>query len=135
MGMGGGAHEAGRFETHDRRSTRPKRIVVLIDADADSSDSIAIALENEGYHVLTAGTIADGIQLVHTRRSHALVLHLDTSEADGCGMREFARAPTNDTPVALVLVSRPCDPGALAAQLRLLWEHNAVVNCGNGSKP
>jgi DNA-binding response OmpR family regulator len=106
----------------DRRSTGRTKIVVLIDADSDSSDSIATALEDEGYHVLTAGTIADGIQLLQTRRSHALVLHFDTSGADGCGIREFARAPTKDIPVALLLVAKPCDPGALAAQLRSLWD-------------
>jgi DNA-binding NtrC family response regulator len=133
MEMGGGAHEAGRFERHDRRSTGPKRVVVLIDADADSSDSIAVALEDEGYHVLTAGTIADGIQLVHTRRSHALVLHLNTSETDGCGMREFARAPTKNTPVALLLVAKPCDLGALSAQLRSLWHEQRGGDCGYDS--
>jgi DNA-binding NtrC family response regulator len=129
--MGAGAHQVGLLEANDRRSTGPKRVVVLIDADADSSDSVAIALEDEGYHVLTAGTIADGIQLVQTRRSHALVLHLDTSEANGCGMREFARAPTKDTPVALLLVAKPCDPGALAAQLRSLWDQQCGGNGGN----
>lgn len=129
--MRAGGHKAGLLEADDRRSTGPKRIVVLIDADSDSSDSIAIALEHEGYHVLTAGTIADGIQIVRARRSHALVLHLDTSEADGCGMREFARAPTKATPVALLLVAKPCDPGALTAQLRSLWDRQRGGDCGN----
>ena len=123
--------KAGLLEANDRRSTDPIRIVVLIDADSDSSESLAIALEDEGYHVLTAATIADGIQLARRRRSHALVLHLDTSEANGCGMREFARAPTKDTPLALLLVARPCDPGALAAQLRSLWNQQRGGDCGN----
>ena len=119
--MRAGEHLAGLLEADDRRTTGPKRIVVLIDPDSETGDALAIALEDEGYHVLTAGTIADGIQLIQTRRSHALVLHFDTSEADGCGVREFARAPTKDTPLALLLVAKPCDPGALAAQLRSLW--------------
>jgi DNA-binding response OmpR family regulator len=120
MNMSAGGHHAATLD--DRRSTGPTKIVVLIDADPDSSDSVAIALEDGGYHVLTAGTIADGIQLLQTRRAHALVLHFDTSEAGGCGIREFARAPSKDAPMALLLVAKPCDPDLLAAQLRSVWD-------------
>ena len=128
--MRAGGHKAGLLEADDRRSTGPKRIVVLIDADSDSSDSIAIALEHEGYHVLTAGTIADGIQIVRARRSHALVLHLDTSEGADTACAT-SRAPTKATPVALLLVAKPCDPGALTAQLRSLWDRQRGGDCGN----
>jgi hypothetical protein len=129
--MRAGGHHAGILEADDRRSAGPTRIVVLIDEDSGSRRSIAIALEAAGYHVLTAATLADGIQLVRLRRSHALVLHFDTSEAAGCGMREFVRAPTKDVPLALLLVARPCNPGALAAQLRSLWDQQGGGDCGN----
>jgi CheY-like chemotaxis protein len=130
MSIPGGGYNAGILAADERRSSGPKRILVLIDPDSETGDALAIALEYEGYHVLTAGTIADGIQLVQTRRSHALILHFDTSEADGCGMREFARGPTKDVPLALLLVAKPCDPDALAAQLRSLWNQQGS-DCGN----
>ena len=62
------------MEVMPERRSRPKKgIVVFIDGDSQSCDRIARRLEAGGYHVLTAGNLRHGFELVRVRRPDVVV--------------------------------------------------------------
>jgi hypothetical protein len=62
------------MEVMQERRSRPKKgIVVFIDEDSHICDRVACRLEADGYHVLTALDIAQGLALVEGRKPDAVV--------------------------------------------------------------
>lgn len=114
-----------------------KPIVVVIDDDPGTADSLALALEAEGYHVLTAQDGVEAIELVNARKPHAIVSNLLLPRLDGWNVCEFLRShpAMQNLPVVLLtdtfgpaarsragllgasLVAKRCDPRVLAAFL------------------
>jgi DNA-binding response OmpR family regulator len=114
-----------------------KPIVVVVDDDPGTTESLALALEAEGYHAPTAQDGVEAIELVNARRPHAIISNLLLPRLDGWNVCEFLRSQPalQNVPVVLLtetfgpatqsrawllgalLVAKPCDPRILAALL------------------
>jgi DNA-binding response OmpR family regulator len=127
----------------DRRSRPKKGLVVFIDEDSRTCDHVAFQLERDGYHVLTAEGLLDGLILVSVRPPDAVVwsdgapdddpwdlwnlfrsqLPTQTRAIIRCddsstGWNSEARART----LGVTLIHRSTDPGQLAAALHKLLD-------------
>jgi DNA-binding response OmpR family regulator len=117
-----------------------KQIVIFIDDHVDTCECFALALEHEGFHVLTAYDGEEGIALVNARRPDAVVTNLCMPRVDGWRVCQFVKsyAPTQTTAVVLLtgavradggnralaedigvrFIAKPCDPQELVGVLR-----------------
>jgi DNA-binding NtrC family response regulator len=84
-----------------RRNHRP--IVVIIHHDAKTSERVALKLEREGYHVLTAEDSRGGIELVAVRQPAAVVSTLDLQDGNAWALCVFARAHLSDQAPVILL--------------------------------
>jgi len=121
-------------------TTTAKEIVVFVDDHVDTCECFALALEHQGFHVLTAHDAEEGIALVKARRPRSVVANLWMHQ--GCGWRvcQFVRSYGAANRSALVLLTSragtdgggrvlaestdvrllttPCGPTELAGALR-----------------
>jgi DNA-binding NtrC family response regulator len=94
-----------------RRNHRP--IVVIIHHDPATSERVALKLEREGYHVLTAEDSRRGIELVGIRRPAAVVSTLHLQDGNAWALCLFARAQLSDqAPVILLNHAVRADRGS-----------------------
>ena len=113
-----------------------KQVVIFIDDHVDTCECFALALEQEGFHVLTAHDGEEGIALVNARRPHAVVTNLCMPRVDGWSVCQFVKSCAPAQNIALVLltgavradgsnralaenigvrfITKPCDPKELA---------------------
>jgi response regulator RpfG family c-di-GMP phosphodiesterase len=112
----------------DRRSRRRKRIVVFGDGHSHTCDRIARELEAHDYHVLTAESPVEGMQLIRVRRPDAVVWSDGGTEDHGWAVCQFVRSHLPaQTPVVL-RCSAPSPDGdskAKAANLRVAIVHHS----------
>jgi DNA-binding response OmpR family regulator len=122
------------------RMTRDKAIVVFVDDHVDTCECFALALEHQGFHVLTAHDAEEGIALVKARRPRAVVANLGMHRGGGWRVCDFVRSYGAANRSALVLLTggdgadgggrvlaespdvrlltTPCGPAELAGALR-----------------
>jgi CheY-like chemotaxis protein len=97
-----------------RRNHRP--IVVIIHHDSATLERIALKLEAEGYHVLTADDSQRGIDLVGLRQPAAVVSTLHLQDGHAWALCLFARAQlSHRAPVILLnhaAADRACESTA-----------------------
>jgi CheY-like chemotaxis protein len=108
----------GRFER--RRFTKP--IAILLDGDMERCEESALALEEGGYHVLTAVNAAQGIVLVMTRAPAVIVADISSPRAEGWTLCEAVRSHLpSPAPSRLLLLagSNPPDHTTRLRGLRL----------------
>jgi CheY-like chemotaxis protein len=120
--------------------TKEREIVVFVDDHVDTCECFALALEHEGFHVLTAHDAEEGIALVKARRPRAVVANLGMHQGGGWRVCEFVRSYGAANRSALVLLTgsaradgggrvlakstdvrlltTPCGPTELASALR-----------------
>jgi DNA-binding response OmpR family regulator len=95
-----GENVIGNVATDRRHNHRP--IVVMVDRNPETLDRVAVKLEREGFHVLTAVDATRGIDLVVVRRPSALLCSLNL--CDGAAWAICAAARTQLSKQAPVIV-------------------------------
>ncbi|OWQ90877.1 hypothetical protein CDN99_12005 [Roseateles aquatilis] len=88
---------------------------VIVDDNLESSETLAILLEMEGYSAATAGSLREARQRLAERRPDALVL--DRALPDGQGM-DFIAEALRDGPMTVVLLTGFSDAGDAAEAVR-----------------
>jgi hypothetical protein len=134
----------------DRRSRPRKRIVVFINEDSHTCDRVACRLETDGYHVLTAVNLLEGLKLIDVRTPDAVVWS-DLVTGDHrwtvcyfvrpqrppqaravlrCGGATADRdGDTNVGYLGVALVHESSDPGQLVTVLDELFDGLAARRC------
>ena len=85
---------------------------VIVDDNLESSETLAILLELEGY---TAATLAEARARIAARRPDALIL--DRALPDGQGM-DFVSEALSGGPMTIVMLTGTSDPGDAAEAIR-----------------
>jgi DNA-binding response OmpR family regulator len=78
-----------------------KNTILLVEDDINLLNSNRLLLESEGYHVLTAGTLAAARKHMKKTRPDAVVLDIVLPDGNGLAFLEELRRAT-DTPVMLL---------------------------------
>jgi ActR/RegA family two-component response regulator len=86
----------------DRRRNH-RSIVVIIHHHPETLERIAVKLEREGYHVLTAEDSKRGIDLVGLRQPAAVVSTLHLQDGNAWAVCVFARAQLSDQAPVILL--------------------------------
>lgn len=88
-------------------ATQPETVMVVED-ETIISETVAAALEDEGYRVLTARDGQDALQMVQREPPDAIVLDLMLPNVDGWYVVRWCRAhpATTDTPIIVVSAAR-----------------------------
>jgi DNA-binding response OmpR family regulator len=115
---------------------------VFIDEDSRTCDRVACRLEADGYHVLTAADLLQGLELVKVRTPDAVVWSHGVTEDNRCALCDFVRSqlPPQTRPIlrcggsshgrdrrakagylGVALVHTSSDPGQLATVLDELF--------------
>ena len=134
----------------ERRSRPRKRIVVFIDEDSHTCDRVACRLEADGYHVLTAENLLQGLELVKVRTPDAVVWSDGVTGDHRWTVCHFGRSqlppqtramlrcagPTADRGseanagyLSVALVHESSDPDQLATVLDELFEGPSARRC------
>jgi DNA-binding response OmpR family regulator len=82
--------------------------ILIVDGNAASLKLTRILLVNEGYKVVTAGGVAEAVELLRSLSPDLVLADLDSAELDGL---ELARQLKQDEKTAGVLVMAAADPG------------------------
>lgn len=88
---------------------------VIVDDNLESSETLAILLEMEGYEAATAASLKDARARVAERRPDVMIL--DRSLPDGQGM-DFLQEVLRGGPMTVVMLTGTSDPGDAAEALR-----------------
>jgi len=88
---------------------------VIVDDNLESSETLAILLELEGYTAATAATLAEARARIAARRPDALIL--DRALPDGQGM-DFVSEALSGGPMTIVMLTGTSDPGDAAEAIR-----------------
>ena len=83
---------------------QPDTIMVVEDEDA-ISDLVATALEDQGYHVLTARDGQEALQMVRCAPPDAIVLDLMLPRVDGWQFIRWCRADPTTAAIPIVVAS------------------------------
>jgi DNA-binding response OmpR family regulator len=130
--------------------TARKQVLVFIDDHTDTCDCFAFALEEAGFHVLTANDGAEGIALVQARQPRAIVTNLCMPRVDGFEVCRFVKSHASMRSAAVVLLTgairmdgghralarhlgvqfmlKPCEPRELVRVLRAMIEASSPGN-------
>jgi DNA-binding response OmpR family regulator len=88
--------------------------VLSVDDDIAMTELTAMLLQTHGFHVLTANSARDAIQIVREKQPHAVILDLMMPDMDGrqvCKtIREFSNVP-------IIILSALNDPETVASTL------------------
>ena len=88
--------------------------VLSVDDDIAMTELTAMLLQTHGFHVLTANSARDAIQIVREKQPHAVILDLMMPDMDGrqvCkNIREFSNVP-------IIILSALNDPETVASVL------------------
>jgi len=88
--------------------------VLSVDDDIAMTELTAMLLQTHGFHVLTANSARDAIQIVREKQPHAVILDLMMPDMDGrqvCkNIREFSNVP-------IIILSALNDPETVASAL------------------
>jgi DNA-binding response OmpR family regulator len=88
---------------------------VIVDDNLESSETLAILLEMEGYSAATAASLRDARQQLVEHRPDVMVL--DRALPDGQGM-DFISEALNTGPMTIVMLTGTSDPGDAAEAIR-----------------
>ena len=83
----------------------PDARVLVVDDDQDMRDTVAAALETEGYRVRCAANGAQALALMHGYRPEAIVLNLSMPVMSGWELLEAVHERRDLRAVAVVVVS------------------------------
>lgn len=78
--------------------------ILIVEDDKGLKNGIAFTLEQEGYQVFTAGSIAEGRELFHREELGAVLLDLNLPDGDGLSLCREIHS-TSEVPV-LILTAR-----------------------------
>ncbi len=94
-----------------------ERSVLIVGDDADAREMLRITLENDGYHVATAGSSRSALETLRSNNIDCILLDMNSGGAEAS---RFHTAQQRDRALAwiplVVLSSRP-DASELAQQL------------------
>lgn len=88
---------------------------VIVDDNLESSETLAILLEMEGYEAATAASLGEARKRLATRRPDVLIL--DRALPDGQGM-DFIEEALRDGPMTVVLLTGLSDAADAAEAVR-----------------
>ena len=88
---------------------------VIVDDNLESSETLGILLELEGYSAATAASLAEARQRLAERRPQVLIL--DRALPDGQGM-DFLTEALAGGPMTVVMLTGTSDPGDAAEAIR-----------------
>ncbi|MBO9685336.1 MAG: response regulator [Mitsuaria chitosanitabida] len=88
---------------------------VIVDDNLESSETLAILLEMEGYSTATAASLRDARQQIADHRPDVMVL--DRALPDGQGM-DFIVEALKGGPMTVVMLTGTSDPGDAAEAIR-----------------
>jgi CheY-like chemotaxis protein len=90
--------------------------VLVVDDDAPIVEVVTMALESEGYTVISA-TGPDALRAAATQQPDLILLDLMMPDVDGAEMSRRLRDDTATAEIPIVLMSAVADLGAVAATL------------------
>jgi two-component system response regulator MprA len=76
-------------------------LIVVVDDEPGIVDFIELGLHAEGYRVASAGSAADGVQLIRDCRPSAVILDVGLPDVDGFSVLERIRSDS-DVPVVML---------------------------------
>jgi CheY-like chemotaxis protein len=94
-----------------------KRVILIIEDDADIRDAMAQILEDEGHHVMAASDGRAGLERLRERRPDLILLDLMMPIMNGWQFREAQRSQALALDVPVVVIS--ADGAARAEALAL----------------
>jgi DNA-binding response OmpR family regulator len=84
---------------------RPKTILV-IDDDVDIVEAARLALEHGGYHVLSANTGPEGLDLVHKERVDLIILDVMLArDTEGFHIAQMLKADENLKSIPILMIT------------------------------
>ena len=92
---------------------QPRKTILVVDDEPDTLEMIAGMLQQEGYHVITATTGDNAIELARTHRPFAITLDIIMPEMDGWELLQHLKKDetTRDIPVIVISVSSDMSTG------------------------
>jgi CheY-like chemotaxis protein len=94
-----------------------EQTILVVDDDAAIRDFVAIALEEEGYAVITAASGEEGLAALHEHRPALVILDMRMPVMDGWEFAERLRAQYGDR-VPLLVMTAAVDAARRAAEVR-----------------
>ena len=88
--------------------------VLSVDDDIAMTELTAMLLQTHGFHVLTANSARDAIQIVREKQPHAVILDLMMPDMDG---RQVCRIIREFSNVPIIILSALNDPETVASAL------------------
>jgi len=88
--------------------------VLSVDDDIAMTELTAMLLQTHGFHVLTANSARDAIQIVREKQPHAVILDLMMPDMDG---RQVCRTIREFSNVPIIILSALNDPETVASAL------------------
>jgi len=88
--------------------------VLSVDDDIAMTELTAMLLQTHGFHVLTANSARDAIQIVREKQPHAVILDLMMPDMDG---RQVCRIIREFSNVPIIILSALNDPETVASVL------------------
>ena len=82
-----------------------RKTVLVVDDDANTRGSYAIALERGGYRVLEAADGGEGVQIARARKPDAILMDLGMPVMDGFAASETLKSDPDTAGIPIVIVT------------------------------
>jgi two-component system phosphate regulon response regulator PhoB len=104
----------------DRQVTSPTRgQVLVVDDEDDILELVRISLEREGYHVLTAATGEDAVELAKARQPQLVILDLMLPGMDGLDVCKVLRHHSKTANIPIIILSAKSQETDIVSGLEL----------------
>jgi DNA-binding response OmpR family regulator len=75
--------------------------VLVVEDDPATRSALQFMLSRQGWEVILAGTLAEGLALLKSARPHSVVLDLMLPDGDGTALAEYVHAHCPEVRVAV----------------------------------